>query len=210
MPFILVQRKSSTAKGWDYTNLIPASLKESITAFTLPWYFWSLFNTTETAGISLTIRRSPRILPIFAAAATSLVDSMLGRNAFSCELAAEATVAVGEWITWADTYLFVKCIFKRYGLRNFVSFSGRTGGGITISVSRIKHQLYNDAKSNIHSSKTIHNTSYGLQRVSEMDFSESKLGPVSGESNSVWSFFPVFENQIIDSVPYFQRPKPAG
>ena len=37
---------------------------------------------------------------------------MLDLSAFSCELAAEATVAEGEWVTWADTNLFVKCIFK--------------------------------------------------------------------------------------------------
>jgi len=94
------------------SNLTPASLRESMTAFTFPWYLCSLFKWTETAGMSLSERRSASSFPIFAAAATSLVVSKLDLKAFSCELAEEATVAVGVWITWALTYLFVKCIFR--------------------------------------------------------------------------------------------------
>ncbi|KMT14235.1 hypothetical protein BVRB_4g075940 [Beta vulgaris subsp. vulgaris] len=53
----------------------------------------------ETAGMFLLSKRSPRIFPIFAAAATSRVMSMVGLKVFSCELAEAATVAVGEWTT---------------------------------------------------------------------------------------------------------------
>lgn len=115
-----------------YSNFTPASLRESITALTLPWYFWSLDMETDTAGIPLNSKRSPSNFPIFAAAATSRVDSMLGRRSFSWELAEHVTVAVGVWITWALTKLFVKCIFKIYGLRNLVIAGALAGGGITI------------------------------------------------------------------------------
>ncbi|KAF1868643.1 hypothetical protein Lal_00036081 [Lupinus albus] len=45
--------------------------------------------------MSLIKRRSAKILPILPAAATSRFISKLDLNAFSCELAEEATVAVG-------------------------------------------------------------------------------------------------------------------
>lgn len=85
--------------------------------------------------------RSPRIFPILEAAATSRVHPMLDLRAFSCEVADEATVAVGEWITCALTYLFVKCILRTYGFRKLESLGGLTGGGITISVLQLDYAL---------------------------------------------------------------------
>lgn len=98
--------------GFHHSNFTPAALRESMTALTLPWYVWSLDMETDTAGMPLNSRRSPSSFPIFAAAATSRVDSMLGLRSFSCELAEHATVADGVWMTWALTKLFVKCILR--------------------------------------------------------------------------------------------------
>ena len=44
--------------------------------------------------------------------ATSPVESKLGLEAFSCGIAEEATVKVGEWITRALAYLLLKYILK--------------------------------------------------------------------------------------------------
>ncbi|KAF3682339.1 hypothetical protein FXO37_02400 [Capsicum annuum] len=78
---------------------MPASLTESITALTFPWYLCSLLKKTDIAGTPLACNRSPNNLPIFAAAATSLVFSfgstMASLKPFSCVLAEAATVAVG-------------------------------------------------------------------------------------------------------------------
>uniref|UniRef100_A0A8R7PYF9 Uncharacterized protein n=1 Tax=Triticum urartu TaxID=4572 RepID=A0A8R7PYF9_TRIUA len=89
-----------------HNSLTPASLTESITALTFPWYFSSLFMWMDTAGIPLSSRHLPSNFPIFAVAETSWVDSKFGLSSFSCELAEHATIAVGVWITWAVTYLF--------------------------------------------------------------------------------------------------------
>ncbi|CAL9130808.1 unnamed protein product [Musa acuminata var. zebrina] len=132
----IIKRKCS----WDIlrnrhqSSFTPASRTESMIALTFPWYFCSLFKNTETAGIPLSSRRSPRIFPILLAAATSRVDSMTGLSNFSFELAEAATVAVGVWTTWVLTYLLEKCILSTYGLRYMMILGGLTGGGITIIV----------------------------------------------------------------------------
>ena len=115
-----------------HNNLTPASLTESTTALTFPWYFCSLFMWMDTAGIYLSSRRSPNNFPIFAAAETSPVDYMCDLSSFSRELAEHGTVVVGVWITWAVTNLFEKSILKRLGLRKPTILAALSGGGITI------------------------------------------------------------------------------
>lgn len=119
--------------GRPQSSLTPASLMESMTALTFPWYFCSFFKNTETAGMPRSSKRSPSSFPILAAAATSRVEPMLGLSNFSCELADTVTSAVGVWMTWALTCLSVICIFSTYGLRKPRILGGLTIG-ITISV----------------------------------------------------------------------------
>jgi hypothetical protein len=84
--------------SFPHSNFTLASLRESNMALTLPWYFCSLDMETDTTGIPLNSKRSPSS-SIFAAAATSRVDSMLGLRSFSLELAEHATMDDGVCMT---------------------------------------------------------------------------------------------------------------